>query len=39
MSINSDASIGLFFEVTPHLGHSGDYFYYVEKLKPELAKH
>jgi heme-degrading monooxygenase HmoA len=39
MSVNSDALIGLFFEVTPHLGHSEHYFSYVEKLKPELAKH
>ena len=39
MSVNGDALIGLFFEVTPHLGHSNHYFSYVEKLKPELAKH
>ena len=39
MSINDGASIGLFFEVTPHLGHSKHYFSHVEKLKPELAKH
>ena len=39
MSINGDALIGLFFEVAPHLGHSEHYFSYVEKLKPELAKH
>ena len=39
MSINGDALIGLFFEVRPHLGHSEHYFSYVEKLKPELAKH
>ena len=39
MSVNSDELIGLFFEVTPHLGHSEHYFSYVEKLKPELAKH
>ena len=25
--------------MTPHLGHSDHYFSYVEKLKPELAKH
>ena len=35
----ADASIGLFFEVTPHLGHSKHYFSYVEKLRPELAKY
>ena len=39
MSINGGALIGLFFEVTPHLGHSEHYFSHVEKLKPELAKH
>ena len=39
MSVNGDELIGLFFEVTPHLGHSEHYFFYVEKLKPELAKH
>ena len=39
MSVNGDELIGLFFEVTPHLGHSNHYFSYVEKLKPELAKH
>ena len=39
MSINDGALIGLFFEVTPHLGHSKHYFSYVEKLRPELAKH
>ena len=39
MSVNGDELIGLFFEVTPHLGHSEHYFSYVEKLKPELAKH
>ena len=37
--MNGDALIGLFFEVTLHLGHSEHYFSYVEKLKPELAKH
>ena len=39
MSVNGDELIGLFFEVTPHPGHSAHYFSYVEKLKPELAKH
>jgi heme-degrading monooxygenase HmoA len=39
MSINDGALIGLFFEVTPHLGHSKHYFSYVEKLRPELAKY
>ena len=39
MSVNGDELIGLFFEVTPHLGHSEHYFSFVEKLKPELAKH
>ena len=39
MSVNGDALLGLFFEVNPHLGHSNHYFSYVEKLKPELAKH
>ena len=39
MSVKASALIGLFFEVTPHLGHSNHYFSYVEKLKPELAKH
>ena len=31
--------IGLFFEVSPNLGHSEHYFSYVEKLKSELVKH
>ena len=35
----ADASIGLLFEVTPHLGHSKHYFSHVEKLRPELAKY
>ena len=39
MSADGDALIGLFFEVSPHQGHSKHYFSYVEKLKPELAKH
>ena len=39
MSVVSDALIGLFFEVTPHMGHSKHYFSYVEKLRPELVKH
>ena len=39
MSVNGDELIGLFFEVTPHLGHSEHYFSYVEKLKSELVKH
>lgn len=39
MTVIADALIGLFFEVTPHLGHSKHYFSYVEKLRPELAKH
>ena len=39
MSVKADALIGLFFEVTPHLGHSKHYFSYVEKLRPELVKH
>ena len=29
----------MFFEATPHQGHSKHYFSYVEKLKSELAKH
>ena len=37
MSENSDAVVGLFFEVTPKPGHSGHYFSFVERLKPELA--
>ena len=39
MSVGGDSLIGLFFEVTPHQGHSKHYFSYVEKLQPELAKH
>ena len=39
MTVNGDALIGLFFEVTPNLGHSKHYFSYVEKLRPELVKH
>jgi heme-degrading monooxygenase HmoA len=39
MSVDGDVLIGLFFEVTPHQGHSKHYFSYVDKLKPELAKH
>ena len=39
MSGIADALIGLFFEVTPNLGHSKHYFSYVEKLRPELVKH
>ena len=39
MTVIADALIGLFFEVTPHFGHSKHYFSYVEKLRPELAKH
>ena len=39
MTGTADALIGLFFEVTPHLGHSKHYFSYVEKLRPELAKY
>ena len=39
MTVTADALIGLFFEVTPHLGHSKHYFSYVEKLRPELAKY
>ena len=39
MSVKADALIGLFFEVTPHPGHSKHYFSYVEKLRPELVKH
>ena len=39
MAVTADALIGLFFEVTPHFGHSKHYFSYVEKLRPELAKH
>ena len=39
MSENSDAVVGLFFEVTPKPGHSGHYFSFVEKLKPELANY
>ena len=39
MTVIADALIGLFFEVTPHLGHSKHYFSYVEKLRPELAKY
>ena len=39
MSENSDAVVGLFFEVTPQPGHSVHYFSFVEKLKPELAKY
>ena len=39
MTVIADALIGLFFEVTAHLGHSKHYFSYVEKLRPELAKH
>ena len=39
MSVDGDPVIGLFFEVTPHQGHSKHYFSYVEKLQPELAKH
>ena len=38
MTVLADALIGLFFEVTPNLGHSKHYFSYVEKLRPELAK-
>ena len=39
MTVIADASIGLLFEVTPHLGHSKHYFSHVEKLRPELAKY
>ena len=39
MSENSDAVVGLFFEVTPQPGHSVHYFSFVEKLKPELANY
>ena len=39
MSENSDAVVGLFFEVTPQPGHSAHYFSFVEKLKPELANY
>ena len=37
MSENSDAVVGLFFEVTPLPGLSEHYFSFVEKLTPELA--
>lgn len=39
MSVNGDALTGMFFEVTPHPGHSEHYFSYVEELKPELVKY
>ena len=39
MSENSDAVVGLFFEVTPQPSHSGYYFSFVERLKPELANY
>jgi heme-degrading monooxygenase HmoA len=39
MSVNNEALIGLFFEVTPHPGHSEHYFSFVEMLKPELANY
>ena len=39
MSENSDAAVGLFFEVTPQPGHSEHYFSFVERLKPELANY
>ena len=39
MSKNSGTAIGLFFEVTPQLGHSVHYFSFVERLQPELAKY
>ena len=39
MSENSDAVVGLFFEVPPKPGHSVHYFSFVEKLKPELANY
>ena len=39
MSGNSDAVVGLFFEVTPKPGHSGHYFSFVERLQPELANY
>ena len=39
MSVNSDAVVGLFFEVTPQPGHSEHYFSFVERLKPELANY
>ena len=39
MSENSDAVVGLFFEVTPKPGHSGHYFSFVERLQPELANY
>ena len=39
MSENSDAVVGLFFEVTPQPGHSEHYFSFVERLKPELANY
>ena len=39
MSVKADAMIGLFFEATPHPGHSEHYFSFVERLKPELANY
>ena len=39
MPENSDAVVGLFFEVTPKPGHSGHYFSFVERLKPESANY
>ncbi len=39
MSVSSNAVVGLFFEVTPHPGHSRHYFSFVERLKPELANY
>lgn len=39
MSVIADELIGLFFEVTPYMGHSKHCFCYVEKLRPELVKH
>ena len=39
MTVIANTLIGLFFTVTPHLGHSKHYLSYVEKLRPELAKY
>ena len=39
MSENSDAVVGLFFEVTPKPGHSEHYFSFVDRLQPELANY
>ena len=39
MPANSNAVVGLFFEVTPQPGHLEHYFSFVERLKPELANH